>query len=573
MKVAKKAEKNDKTKVIVLNSGGFDSTVLLHYVSSSYGESAEVYSVFFDYGQLSATQEREKSLYNANLVGVKDHIEITLPPFYWTRSNFYGEGFERESQYLEYRNLVFLSYAFSLAQSLGADTIYTALLGCTEEEHYADCSRSFLNSVNSISPNIRVEAPFSELTKEELFPLAFFYGIGPSDFHSCDVPKEGGVPCGECLDCKSLEKVEESLSVNSPIKAYIKGKFEDFYREYTNINPSDPYELRVIINDSCQLSCPHCFHGGVSVTGDPLTLSEWEGVVSDALISGFKSLHFGGKEPLYDSYILYFLSMVDRLEYKLDKFFSEIGIATNGINFLKYAEELKRLGVTKIYFSVDEALGKGGMLLHSTLGLYEKNISTAIRLGFDVEVYVDLHEKNWDCIPALLKSLENVGVKSAFIRTVRNVGNAESIEPLSLDKVDRAVTDAMCYDSSSLSTMVSIGMYYTYAFLNSSEYYKTTELINMSMMFQTTRVNEHMSMYAELFCGRFSDSITITSDGYALGCGCEVSNSCYAKESVGNVRDHSLLDLVILGKEKTARDNEPYFENLTYKDCLSKKSV
>ena len=43
--------------VVVLNSGGFDSTVLLHYVKE-VEEDSLVYSLFFEYGQRSMEQER-----------------------------------------------------------------------------------------------------------------------------------------------------------------------------------------------------------------------------------------------------------------------------------------------------------------------------------------------------------------------------------------------------------------------------------------------------------------------------------------------------------------------------------
>ena len=41
--------------VVVLNSGGFDSTVLLHYVKE-VEEDSLVYSLFFEYGQRSMEQ-------------------------------------------------------------------------------------------------------------------------------------------------------------------------------------------------------------------------------------------------------------------------------------------------------------------------------------------------------------------------------------------------------------------------------------------------------------------------------------------------------------------------------------
>ena len=57
MKVAKKA-KNDKTKVIVLCSGGFDSVTLMNYLHILEEEN-EIYSLHFLYGARNEKQQLE----------------------------------------------------------------------------------------------------------------------------------------------------------------------------------------------------------------------------------------------------------------------------------------------------------------------------------------------------------------------------------------------------------------------------------------------------------------------------------------------------------------------------------
>lgn len=192
--------------VVVLNSGGFDSTVLLNCVAHTH-DISKVYSLFFNYGQRSLKWERECAQKTCCKLGV-NHAEITIPEFWWTKSNFYKKGYDgAQTQYLEMRNLVFLSYAASFAQSRGADTIYMALLYPYWD--YPDCSKSFVRRMNEVlSPiGVRIKAPFIKYDKTELEKYALKYNIRREDFHSCDNPDSEGNPCGKCLDCIDIDNI------------------------------------------------------------------------------------------------------------------------------------------------------------------------------------------------------------------------------------------------------------------------------------------------------------------------------------------------------------------------------
>ena len=204
MRVAKKA-KNDKTKVIVLCSGGFDSVVLMHHVREMLGYNEEIYALFFDYGQRNVAMERECSKKVALKLKAK-WKSIKLPMFNWTSGEFYANENGGESPYLEYRNLIFLSYAFSIAQSLGAIEIYTGLYRMLDGNYFLDGSPSFLSAMNCIDPNIQVISPFMGGIKLSLIPLAKYFGITKNDFFSCDSPVNGK-PCGKCSDCKNIEEI------------------------------------------------------------------------------------------------------------------------------------------------------------------------------------------------------------------------------------------------------------------------------------------------------------------------------------------------------------------------------
>lgn len=193
--------------VVVLNSGGFDSTVLLNCVAHCTADRGKVYSLFFDYGQRSLRWERKCAQKMCCKLGV-NHLEVKLPQFWWTNSKFYKPGYDgAKTQYLEMRNLVFLSYAASIAESRGADTIYMALLYLYWD--YPDCSKTFVRRMNEVlSPiSVRVKAPFITYDKAELAKYALRYNISREDFHSCDNPDSEGHPCGTCLDCIDINNI------------------------------------------------------------------------------------------------------------------------------------------------------------------------------------------------------------------------------------------------------------------------------------------------------------------------------------------------------------------------------
>jgi 7-cyano-7-deazaguanine synthase len=153
-------------KVIVLNSGGFDSVVLMHLVHDMLGEECEIHSLHFSYRQNNFAQELVSSVEVAEKMNCVIH-NVRLPMISWTKSNFFNPDFENsESQYLEYRNLIFLSYAMSLAESIGAEAIYLAIL--KSHHGYTDTSLAFIDHVNKMAKelsNIEILTPFIEMDK------------------------------------------------------------------------------------------------------------------------------------------------------------------------------------------------------------------------------------------------------------------------------------------------------------------------------------------------------------------------------------------------------------------------
>ena len=146
MKLKKKVtEEKNVEKIVVLNSGGFDSIVLMNCIYKTQPD-AEIHSIHFHYGARNEKQQQACVDKVCEKCSAKN-VVINLPKFDWTSSDFYGDSYDYKSQYLEYRNLVFLSYAISYAESIGAKKIYLAIL---KDGNYSDTNPAFIKAVNSI---------------------------------------------------------------------------------------------------------------------------------------------------------------------------------------------------------------------------------------------------------------------------------------------------------------------------------------------------------------------------------------------------------------------------------------
>lgn len=199
------------SRCVVLNSGGFDSVVLMNYLHTIQGEE-NIHSLHFLYGANNEKQQLECVNKVCKKLGAVNKV-IQLPKIDWTTSNFFtDEEYEESSQYLEYRNLIFLSYALSYAEAIKADKVYLAFIN---NGVYPDTTLEFLQGLNSFcvpASGIVIDAPFIHDNKYRLGHIANYLKITPEDYFSCDKPKSNGSPCGECLDCCTLKEVAEFVS-------------------------------------------------------------------------------------------------------------------------------------------------------------------------------------------------------------------------------------------------------------------------------------------------------------------------------------------------------------------------
>lgn len=224
------------TKVVVLCSGGLDSTTLLAQAVQTYGVQ-QVVALSIFYGQkhhreLQAAQAVSEyygvELKTLNLTGVfaesnsslLTHSDQAIP------TESYAEQLKNSdtalvSTYVPFRNGLFLSAAASMALSLKASILfYGAHHDDWAGDAYPDCSQAFVEAMNraiveGTGGELRLEAPFVTWSKADIVRAGFALGVPYELTWSC---YEGGdEPCGICATCLDRIRAFELNGCTDPL--------------------------------------------------------------------------------------------------------------------------------------------------------------------------------------------------------------------------------------------------------------------------------------------------------------------------------------------------------------------
>lgn len=197
-----------KSKVIILHSGGLDSTVCL-LLALEQGK--EVISLGIDYNQKHKI-ETQFAFAQCKSLG----IERKLIKVEWDRSNKIIPKNREINEiknsispaFLEGRNIVFLSLACAEAAGVGATEVWLGI-NSIDYSGYPDCRPEFIDSYKKMlefgfpnGPNIIT--PLLNKTKPEIANEAYRLGIKKGETWSCYSPRitENGIePCNECDAC------------------------------------------------------------------------------------------------------------------------------------------------------------------------------------------------------------------------------------------------------------------------------------------------------------------------------------------------------------------------------------
>ncbi len=196
------------SKIIILHSGGLDSTVCL---AMGLKNGHEVVSLGIDYGQRHRL-ELEYAKSQCKRFGVERHViklEWDKPAREIPKNRSIAEIKSGVSTaFLPGRNIVFFSIACAEAAGIGATEIWTGV-NAIDFSGYPDCRPDFIESYsNMLSLGIpggpKLISPILHKTKSEIAGIAKDLGIHKGDTWSCYSPQfhAGGVsPCGSCDAC------------------------------------------------------------------------------------------------------------------------------------------------------------------------------------------------------------------------------------------------------------------------------------------------------------------------------------------------------------------------------------
>lgn len=222
------------SRAVVLLSGGLDSSTVLA-IARERGH--EVLALTFDYGQRHG-KEIACAKAVAEAMGAAEHIVLTLPFDGLLDSSLTDsaqevpEGRSRRemaaqvpSTYVPARNIVFLSIAASVAESIGAESVFIAA-NAVDFSGYPDCTPEFIDAFQKVldigtvagrkGTGIRVEAPVIRMSKSDIVREAIRLGVPLGSTWSCY--RGGERACGRCDSCQLRLEGFRQAGADDPLR-------------------------------------------------------------------------------------------------------------------------------------------------------------------------------------------------------------------------------------------------------------------------------------------------------------------------------------------------------------------
>lgn len=221
-------------KAVVLLSGGLDSATTLYFAKS---KGYRCFCLIFDYGQRHRREleaaERIAKITHCTWQIVKFNLpwkgsalldrNISIPHYSKIRSS------RIPSTYVPARNLIFLSFALSFAETLKAQAIFIGA-NALDFSGYPDCRKEFYQAlervirvgtkagVESKSKNkqaIKIVTPLIDKSKAAIIKLGVKLGVPYQFTWSCYQGRRS--PCNRCDSCLLREKGFREAGVVDPL--------------------------------------------------------------------------------------------------------------------------------------------------------------------------------------------------------------------------------------------------------------------------------------------------------------------------------------------------------------------
>lgn len=203
-------------KAIILLSGGIDSTTTL-YLAKNKGY--QCYALIFDYGQRHKREIRSAVEITKRVKVPYKIVKIRLP---WKGSALLDRRIkipqnrslkeissEIPLTYVPARNTIFLSFALSYAETIGAKVIFMGA-NAIDFSGYPDCRPCYYQAFQRVikegtkAKKIKIVTPLINKTKAEIIKLGIKLGAPLDLTWSCY--QGARKPCGVCDSCQLRQK-------------------------------------------------------------------------------------------------------------------------------------------------------------------------------------------------------------------------------------------------------------------------------------------------------------------------------------------------------------------------------
>ena len=217
-------------KAVVLLSGGLDSTTSL-YLARKTGY--KCFCLTFNYGQRHKKEIAAARKITHRIRTPFKIIKIELP---WAKDALVNKRklLPRRrlkeisryipSTYVAARNTIFLSFAVSFAEAVGAEAIFIGA-NARDWSGYPDCTLSYFKAWEKVislgtkagrqGKKIEVKVPLLNLSKSEIVRQGKRLGVPFKLTWSCY--KGGKIPCGLCDACQLRAKGFRVAGIKDPI--------------------------------------------------------------------------------------------------------------------------------------------------------------------------------------------------------------------------------------------------------------------------------------------------------------------------------------------------------------------
>ncbi len=220
-------------KAVVLLSGGIDSTTTL---AIARNEGFHLYALSFQYGQRNHFELRAaKKL--AHLNNVKEHLILNIDlsavgGSAMTSDRPVPKNRSQEDMvqtipvtYVPARNIIFLSFGLSWAESVGSSDIFIGV-NSVDYSGYPDCRPQFIDAFQNMANlgtkagvqdlPFKIHTPLIHMTKAQIIMKGMALGVHFNITQSCYDPDDTGRACGRCDSCLLRKKGFLEAGMNDP---------------------------------------------------------------------------------------------------------------------------------------------------------------------------------------------------------------------------------------------------------------------------------------------------------------------------------------------------------------------